>query len=262
MTVRGFDHDRRAFKRLLEEARVRYVERLEHLAGADIAIAHPSNNKEVDWQRLVDGLKSDTIIVRVSSDGRAGKVHRLTDKGAVELQLQPSYSDLTAAELSQMTQELKKPGVGKSIFDGNCPAGLTKYFSLQTAGALSILSILCQGYLASQSCNAGGYPKVARRVVLEALDIMGYSKMLQSRREYVRSRHFWRPLEQSLKSCRQPDAEKEWTILCGREAGGTQASWDPVQALLDLLEKDGTPGDDIEVVARAYLELATRLGGT
>ncbi|MCP4545546.1 MAG: hypothetical protein GY835_03635 [bacterium] len=261
LTILGFDHDGLHFEDLLDDARVNTVDELELLAEADIVIAHPDDTKESDWHRLVDGLRSGSVVVRVSSDGRAGKLQRLTDRGAVELQLQTSYRDLTATGLSQIVEELKKPGIGKSIVDGNCPPGLARYFSLQAVEALSILSILCQGYLGAQSCYDDGSAEAAKGVVADALEMMGYLKMIESQRDYVRSPHFWKPLQESLNSRSRPSAKREWIILCGRKADGTKASWGPVKTLLDLLEKNGTPADDVEVVARAYLELAARLGG-
>lgn len=161
------------------------------------------------------------------------------------------------------------------------------------ATSLSALALLCQGYLAVHSDSSGNPEDVIeqdKKDVAEALVKMEHQKIFCSEasramlveplrsgssedrvplRARARAKCFWKHLvvppnggAPSLVAYLEGVKTKEWSLLSGKRANGHEPDWDQVEGLLKLLQTAHTPGAEVGMVARAFIQLADKLGGS
>ncbi len=285
----GFDQASDRLKQLLEDANINVVSCMADLQKAPIAIVHTQD--EEAWESLLKNSPKGSIRLRSSGGGILQPRHRVGENGVYEfyLQIQHDNPHFTCRDILLIFTELKKRGMAKAVAEGNCPCPLSKYFVKQATHNLSVLLILCQGFIAVHA-NARGEPEDVPRAdwtdVKMALTKMRWPELCSSgtgrellveelldksangsiRRANLRKMacdpQFWTPLLEGMRSlgsncdkvihtiCRE-----EWDTLTGNE------DWGPVRELLrfawDSAGANPGPGN----VARAFVPLANRLGG-
>lgn len=254
-----------------------------------ILIAHMTDNQ---INKAIGILKDTrTILVRCSSSrtGRSGNSH-FVEGNLFVLELGVSFlnENLSWSEIVGFFEG--NFGDAQAIITGYVPYQLRKYFGhgRTELPVLSDLSILCQGFLAVHS-NPRGEPEGVlekdHKDVRDALVKMGWPELCQgnacreflisalldcskngrrernSLRSCVADQVYWEPLVTTIsnlvKQCGnaiQMIHDVEWVGLPG------YADWGPVQLILERIGDSKLSDLNPGIIARAFVQLANRLG--
>ena len=269
-SVVGFDHAETELLRLLLDAEIKVVESFDDVGDAHIAIVHTVD--ESAWPDVLEESPEGSIRIRTSSQGRSGNGHRVTMRGVVELNLQPSHVTLSADEFVYIVSELIKPGIARAVVEGTIPPGLVRFFGIERVREiLPSISILCQGHLAVNARFEDGdwgppeiRPALKQMGWLEAMKDDAVRGLLRNdlldQRDVVAKADWWLDVFElegdvatQVKTL-QDKLKEEWN-----ESTDTQLP-DEITQLLEALA-EGTPKAP-GVVGDAYCKIAEKLGGS
>lgn len=260
---------------------------VQEMKQAAIAIGHFENAD--NWENLLDGALRGSVCIRTSTEGFEKQPPQLTDKGVIALYLTPAHSSLNDDDWRLILDALRDQSVAQGVVRGRISPELARFFPPHTV-VLPTRSLLCQGYLAVHSDANGLAEGVCAHDVADvcrALDTMGWPiavqlselraqmhealrdtsrrgpEKRQALREQGYDKAYWAPLAAVVSRISSFAALKatEWDPLCGMSREEEQGGWVQVRRLLSLLKDPGTPGSEAGIVARAYVELAAKMGG-
>ncbi|MCK4303287.1 MAG: hypothetical protein KAY24_03530 [Candidatus Eisenbacteria sp.] len=234
-----------------------------------IGLIHPPSNDT--WESVLASAGKDEIRIRMSSQGRPGSALPVKTKvGAYGFELVPKPFDLPKAHWEAILSGLSDGEIIKTLAAGGDVRDLRGFFFRDPdPQILPALTILCQGYLAAHVDPRTAKLDIAQdqpahELCDKALERMGWKTLIRNPevelpgmlgrdrlglQKTLLDPTWWKIFgeDDPLKI-----AQQEW----GRQGNGP---WQHVKALITQVV--GGKGDiKPEVVARAYLALAGKLG--